>query len=50
MFPEELPGLPPYRQIEFAIDLIHGAELIARSPYRLTPSEMKELILQLQKL
>nr|GEZ79801.1 putative reverse transcriptase domain-containing protein [Tanacetum cinerariifolium] len=50
VFPEDLPGLPPTRQVEFQIDLIPGAALVARAPYRLTPSEMKELSDQLQKL
>ncbi|GJT37084.1 reverse transcriptase domain-containing protein [Tanacetum coccineum] len=43
VFPEDLPGLPPVRQVEFQIDLIPGAEPIARAPYRLTPSKMQEL-------
>nr|GEX23696.1 putative reverse transcriptase domain-containing protein [Tanacetum cinerariifolium] len=50
VFPEELPGLPPPRQVEFQIDLVPGAALVARAPYRLTPSEMKELSVQLQEL
>ncbi|KAJ9536428.1 hypothetical protein OSB04_un000386 [Centaurea solstitialis] len=50
VFPEELPGLPPPRQVEFHIDLIPGAGPIAKSPYRLAPSEMQELSSQLQKL
>nr|GEV02236.1 reverse transcriptase domain-containing protein [Tanacetum cinerariifolium] len=37
VFPEDLPGLPPDRQIEFQIDLIPGAAPVARSPYRLAP-------------
>ncbi|GJR50791.1 putative reverse transcriptase domain-containing protein, partial [Tanacetum coccineum] len=43
VFPEELPGLPPPRQVEFRIDLVPGAAPVARAPYRLAPSEMKEL-------
>nr|GEX08759.1 hypothetical protein [Tanacetum cinerariifolium] len=43
VFPEELPGLPPSRQVEFRIDLVPGAALVACAPYRLAPSEMKEL-------
>ncbi|GKE69474.1 putative reverse transcriptase domain-containing protein [Tanacetum coccineum] len=43
VFPEDLPGLPPTRQVEFQIDLIPGAAPVARAPYRLAPSEMKEL-------
>nr|GEW55548.1 reverse transcriptase domain-containing protein [Tanacetum cinerariifolium] len=44
VFPEELLGLPQLRQVEFRIDLVSGAtEPVARAPYRLAPSEMKEL-------
>ncbi|GJU29361.1 putative reverse transcriptase domain-containing protein [Tanacetum coccineum] len=43
VFPEDLLGIPPARQVEFQIDLIPGAEPVARAPYRLAPSEMKEL-------
>ncbi|GJR90573.1 putative reverse transcriptase domain-containing protein [Tanacetum coccineum] len=50
VFPKELPGLPPPRQVEFRIDLIPGAAPVARAPYRLAPSEMKELSKQLQEL
>ncbi|GKD75692.1 hypothetical protein Tco_1333974, partial [Tanacetum coccineum] len=35
MFPEDLPGLPPIRQVEFQINLIPGVTLVARAPYRL---------------
>ena len=49
-FPEDLPGLPPNRQIEFQIDLIPGAAPVARAPYRLASSEMQELSNQLQEL
>ncbi|GKA73013.1 hypothetical protein Tco_0779229 [Tanacetum coccineum] len=41
VFPEDLPGLSPVRQVEFQIDLIPGAALVARAPYRLAPSEIK---------
>ncbi|GJT54532.1 putative reverse transcriptase domain-containing protein [Tanacetum coccineum] len=37
VFPEDLPGLPPVRQVEFQIDLIPGATPVARAPYRLAP-------------
>ncbi|GKE58266.1 putative reverse transcriptase domain-containing protein, partial [Tanacetum coccineum] len=47
VFPEDLPGLPPARLVEFQIDLISGAGPVARAPYRLAPSEMKELSEQL---
>ncbi|GJU65141.1 putative reverse transcriptase domain-containing protein [Tanacetum coccineum] len=50
VFPEELPGLPLPRQVEFRIDLVPGAAPITRIPYRLAPSEMKELSIQLQEL
>ncbi|GJZ53689.1 putative reverse transcriptase domain-containing protein [Tanacetum coccineum] len=50
VFPEDLPGLPPVRQVEFRIDLIPGAAPVARAPYRLAPSEMHELSNQLQEL
>ncbi|GKC97224.1 hypothetical protein Tco_1167499, partial [Tanacetum coccineum] len=50
VFPKELPGLPPPRQIEFRIDLILGVAPVARAPYRLAPSKMKELSEQLQEL
>ncbi|GKE24904.1 putative reverse transcriptase domain-containing protein [Tanacetum coccineum] len=43
VFPEDLSGLPPQRQVEFRIDLIPGATPVAKSPYRLAPSEMQEL-------
>ncbi|GKA44106.1 putative reverse transcriptase domain-containing protein, partial [Tanacetum coccineum] len=50
VFPENLPGLPPVRQVEFQIDLISGAAPVARAPYRLAPLEMQELSDQLQEL
>ncbi|GJY92623.1 putative reverse transcriptase domain-containing protein [Tanacetum coccineum] len=45
-----LSGLPPTRQVEFQIDLMPGVAPVARAPYRLAPSEMKELSEQLQEL
>ncbi|GJY43677.1 putative reverse transcriptase domain-containing protein [Tanacetum coccineum] len=50
VFPEDLPGLPLVRQVEFQIDLIPGAAPVAQAPYRLAPSEMQELSNQLQEL
>ncbi|GKC47331.1 putative reverse transcriptase domain-containing protein [Tanacetum coccineum] len=50
VFPEDLPGLPPIRQVEFQIDLVPGAAPVARAPYRLAPSKMEELSAQLQEL
>ncbi|KAI3725446.1 hypothetical protein L1987_65234 [Smallanthus sonchifolius] len=47
VFPEDLSGLPPVRQVEFRTDLIPGANPMARAPYRLAPSEMQELARQL---
>jgi hypothetical protein len=49
VFPKDLPGLPPPRQVEFRIDLVPGAASVAKSPYRLAPSEMKELSEQIQE-
>ncbi|KAL7592191.1 hypothetical protein Lser_V15G35285 [Lactuca serriola] len=43
VFPEDLSGVPPERQVEFRIDLVPGATLIANAPYRLAPPEMQEL-------
>ncbi|GJY58976.1 putative reverse transcriptase domain-containing protein [Tanacetum coccineum] len=50
VFPDDLPGLPPPRQVEFKIELVPGVAPVARAPYRLAPSEMKELADQLQEL
>ncbi|GKB19515.1 hypothetical protein Tco_0853438 [Tanacetum coccineum] len=50
VFPEDLVGLPPQRQVEFRIDLVPGATPVVKSPYRLAPSEMQELSRQLQEL
>ncbi|GJT24473.1 putative reverse transcriptase domain-containing protein [Tanacetum coccineum] len=50
VFPEDLSGLPPPREVDFRIDLIPGAMLVAKSPYRLAPMEMQELSNQLKKL
>nr|GEV83474.1 transposon Ty3-G Gag-Pol polyprotein [Tanacetum cinerariifolium] len=46
----DMPSLPPTQQVEFQIDLIPGVAPIARAPYRLAPSKMKELSDQLKKL
>ncbi|GKG06515.1 hypothetical protein Tco_0329484 [Tanacetum coccineum] len=43
VFPDELSGLPPIQEIEFLIELIPKAKPVAKSPYRLTPSELEEL-------
>ncbi|GJZ66307.1 putative reverse transcriptase domain-containing protein [Tanacetum coccineum] len=50
VFPEDLPGIPPVRQVEFQIDLVPGAVPISWAPYRLAPSEMKEWSDRLQEL
>nr|GEY89965.1 putative reverse transcriptase domain-containing protein [Tanacetum cinerariifolium] len=50
VFPEDLPRLPPARQVEFQINLVPGAAPIAHALYRLAPVEMQELSTQLQKL
>ncbi|GKE94459.1 hypothetical protein Tco_1579314, partial [Tanacetum coccineum] len=50
VFHEDLSGLPPTRQVEFQIDLVPGVAPVARAPYRLAPSEMKELSEQLKEL
>ncbi|KAJ9541670.1 hypothetical protein OSB04_028176 [Centaurea solstitialis] len=50
VFPEDLPGIPPERQVEFRIDLIPGAAPVAKTPYRLAPPEMQELSNQLEEL
>ncbi|GKE67347.1 putative reverse transcriptase domain-containing protein, partial [Tanacetum coccineum] len=49
VFPEDLSGLPPTRQVEFQIDLVPGAAHVARAPYRLSPSELKEFQLHYKK-
>nr|GEY32370.1 hypothetical protein [Tanacetum cinerariifolium] len=43
VFPKDLSGIPPARQVEFQIDLVPGDAPTARAPYQLAPSEMKEL-------
>nr|GEY24443.1 hypothetical protein [Tanacetum cinerariifolium] len=48
--PKDFPGIPPARQVEFLIDLVPSAAPVARAPYRLAPSEMKELARELQEL
>nr|GFA40175.1 putative reverse transcriptase domain-containing protein [Tanacetum cinerariifolium] len=50
VFPEDLPGIPPTRQVESQIDLVPGAAPVARAPYRLAPTEIKELSDQLKEL
>ncbi|GKB69157.1 hypothetical protein Tco_0930569 [Tanacetum coccineum] len=50
VFPKDLPGLPPVRQVKFQIDLIPRTTSVAHAPYRLAPSEMQEVSNQLQEL
>ncbi|GJT28463.1 putative reverse transcriptase domain-containing protein [Tanacetum coccineum] len=50
VFPDDLSGLPPVREIEFLINLIPGASLVVKSPYRLAPLEMLELSNQLKEI
>ncbi|XP_074351813.1 uncharacterized protein LOC141690960 [Apium graveolens] len=50
VFPDELPGLPPHREVEFTIELVPGVEPISKAPYRMAPLELQELKEQLQEL
>jgi hypothetical protein len=50
VFPEELPGMPPDREIEFVIELVPGTAPIFKSPYRMTANQLAELKEQLQEL
>ena len=50
VFPEDLPGMPPDRDVEFAIELQPGTAPISRRPYRMPPNELTELKKQLQEL
>jgi hypothetical protein len=50
VFPEELPGMPPDREVEFVIDLLPGTAPISKRPYRMSMEELKELKKQLTEL
>ena len=50
IFSEELPDLPPCREVDFTIDLVPGATPISKAPYCLSPAELQELKKQLQEL
>ena len=50
VFPDDLPGLPPDREIKFVIDIQPGTSSISKTPYRMAPLELKELKVQLQDL
>jgi hypothetical protein len=50
VFPEEVLGLPPRRDIDFSIELAPGAVLVSRTPYRMNTPELVELKLQLKEM
>ena len=50
VFPDELPGIPPEREVDLSIEVVHGTTPISREPYRMAPIELKELKTQLQDL
>jgi hypothetical protein len=50
VFPDDLPGLPPDRDVEFKIELIPGTAPISKIPYRMPPNELAELKTQLGEL
>ena len=50
VFPDELPGLSPLKEVDFSIELEPGTAPISRAPYRMAPAELKELKVQLQEL
>ena len=50
VFPEELPGLPPYRDVDLTIELFPSTSPISITPYRMEPIELQELKVQLQEL
>ena len=50
VFPNDIAGLPPDREVEFTIDLISGTELISIPPYRMAPAKLRELKAQLEEL
>ena len=50
VFPEELPGLPPFRDVNFSIELQPGTAPISVAPHRIAPAELRELKTQLQEL
>ena len=50
VFPADLPGMPPDRDIDFGIDLVPGTQPISIPPYRISPTVLKELKEQLQEL
>ncbi|CAN6445433.1 unnamed protein product [Victoria cruziana] len=50
VFPDELPGLPPKREVEFTIELMSGVQPVSKTPYRMAPAELAELKKQIQEL
>jgi len=50
VFPEEVPGLPPSRELEFSIDLVPGTDPMSIAPYRMAPTELVELKNQIEEL
>ena len=50
VFPEELPGIPPVREVDLSIEILPGIAPTFRAPYRMAPIELKELKIQLQEL
>ena len=50
VFPEDISGLPPEREVEFAIEIVPGAGSVSKAPYRMAPNEMIELKKQIEEL
>ena len=50
VFPNEIPGIPPKRGIDFTIELVPGVAPVSKTPYRMSTPEMLELNMQLQEL
>ena len=50
VFPKELSSLPPEREVDLSIEVVHGATPISKAPYRMAPTKLKELKTQLQEL
>jgi len=50
VFPDEIPELPPSRDVDFTIDLIPGVGLVSMAPYRMAPAELAELKKQIEDL
>jgi len=50
VFPVEVPGLPPSREVEFSIDLVPGTGPVSMAPYRMAPTELVELKSQIEEL